>query len=212
MALIAAPAALADGDPASDVLVQSQLFNPVDSGISPASQARLEAVLRASARAGFPIRVAMIASQSDLGTATALWRDPKNYAQYLWIELSQLYGGQVLVVMPNGFGLYGTRSGSRAVTPAELRVRAAAPGPGQQLARAALSAVPLLARAAGHPIPPSALAAADHTSTLGEKAGVGTGLSPSVVIALVVGTLLIAAAWTWSLRERPLQMGRRASS
>ncbi len=212
MALIAAPSALADGDPASDVLVQSQLFNPVDSGISPASQTRLEAVLRASAHAGFPIRVAMIASQSDLGTATALWRDPKNYAQYLWIELSQLYGGQVLVVMPNGFGLYGRRSGPRAVTPAELGVRAVAPGPGPQLATAALSAVPLLARAAGHPIPASALAAADRSQSLGEKSGVGTSFSPSIAIALVLGALLIAAAWTLSLRARPLQIGRRASS
>jgi hypothetical protein len=212
MALVTAPTALADGDPASDVLVQSQLFNPVDSGISPASQTRLEALLRASARAGFPIRVALIASQSDLGTATALWRNPKNYAQYLWIELSQLYGGQVLVVMPNGFGLYGTRSGPHAVTPAELGVRAAAPGAGQQLATAALSAVPLLASAAGHPIPASALAAANRSPTPGEKAGAGTSLSPSVVAALVAGLLLIAASWALSLRARPLQMRRRAAS
>ncbi len=109
--MIAAPSASADGDPASDVLVQSQLFNPIDSGVPLSAQARLEAVLAESARAGFPIRVALIASQSDLGTATALWRSPAKYAQYLGYELSQLYDGQVLVVMPDGFGLYGTRSG-----------------------------------------------------------------------------------------------------
>jgi hypothetical protein len=134
IALGAAPSALADGDPASDVLVQNRLFNPVDSGVSPDSQARLESVLEASARAGFPIRVALIASPTDLGTATALWRDPRDYARYLWIELSQLYGGQVLVVMPRGFGLYGTRSGAHAVTTAELHVRATSPGAGPQLA------------------------------------------------------------------------------
>jgi hypothetical protein len=212
VALIAAPGALGDGDPASDVLVQNRLFNPIDSGVSPDSQARLEAVLGASARAGFPIRVALIASATDLGTATSLWRDPRDYARYLWIELSELYGGQVLVVMPSGFGLYGKRSGPHAVTAAELGVRATAPGPGPQLATAAISAVPLLARAAGHPIPASALAAADRAATPGEKGGVGTGFSASVAIALIVGVLLIAASWGLSLRARPLQIRRRATS
>ena len=177
VALVAAPSALADGDPASDVLVQNRLFNPIDSGVSPASQARLEAMLGASARAGFPIRVALIASETDLGTATSLWRDPKDYARYLWIELSELYGGQVLVIMPSGFGLYGNRSGAHAVTAAELGVRAAAPGPGPQLATAAGSAVPLLARAAGHPIPASALGRRTDRATLGEKVAVGDTFS-----------------------------------
>ena len=205
MALIAAPGALADGDPASDVLVQNTLFNPIGSGVSLSSQTRLEAVLRASAQAGFPIRVALIASANDLGTATALWRDPRDYARYLWIELSQLYGGQVLVVMPSGFGLYGTRSGPHPVKSGELSVRATAPAAGEQLATAALSAVPLLASAAGHPIPGAKLAAADRLSARGQNGSAGGALPPTAVIALVVGALLIALAWTLSLRARPLQ-------
>jgi hypothetical protein len=208
MTLAAAPAALADGDPASDVLVQSALFNPIGSGVSLASQVRLEALLRAGKRAGFPIRVALIAAANDLGTATALWRDPKNYARYLWIELSQLYGGQVLVVMPNGFGLYGTRSGSGAVTSGELSVRAAAPGAGEQLATAALSAVPLLARAAGHPIPAAALAAAERSTAPDQRAGGADEFPATAVLALVLGALLIAAAWRLSLRTRPLASRR----
>jgi len=210
-ALIGAPGALADGDPASDVLVGSTLFNPIDSGISLSSQARLEALLTASRRAGFPIRVALIASQNDLGTATALWNRPGKYAAYLQLELSLMYGGQVLVVMPGGFGLHGPSSGAHAVTAAEGGVRASAPGPGEQLADSAISAVPLLARAAGHPIPASAIAAADH-ATLSDKAAVGAGLSPSAVIALVVGALLIAGAWVLSLRARPLQLRRGLGS
>ena len=212
VALIAAPAAFADGDPASDVLVENTVFNPVDSGISLSAQTRLEAVLGASERAGFPIRVAMIASQGDLGTATALWRDPKDYARYLWIELSQLYGGQVLVVMPNGFGLYGSRSGTHPVTSGELSVRATAPGSGAQLATAALSAVPLLARAAGHPIPTATLAAAERAAAPAtQDSGSGT-FSAGAVLALIFGALLIALAWTLSLRARPLQLGRRLPS
>jgi hypothetical protein len=204
VALIAAPAAMADGDPASDVLVEKLYFQPIDLSLPPATEAQLQGVLAASKRAGFPIRVALIASQTDLGTVTSLWRDPKDYAQYLQTELSLLYGGQVLVVMPNGFGLWGPSHGADAVTSAELAVRAPAPASGAQLAASAIAAVPLLAAAAGHPIPAAELAAATHSATLGEKSAVGTDFSPSVVIALLAGLLLIAAAWTLSLRARPL--------
>jgi hypothetical protein len=206
-ALIAAPAAFADGDPASDVLVESVLFNPID-GVSQSSQAKLEAVLNASARAGFPIRVALIASAKDLGTVTPLWNQPGNYARYLDTELALLYRGQVLVVMPKGFGLHGPQHGPHAVSAAEAAVRAPAPGPGEQLATSALAAVPLLAAAAGHPIPASALAAATRTATLGEKPVPGTGFSPSAVVALLLGALLIALAWWASLRARPVQLRR----
>jgi hypothetical protein len=208
VALAAAPAALADGDPASDVLVQSALFNPVDSGITLQSQARLEAMLAASAKAGFPIRLAIIASPTDLGTATAFWRSPGKYVGYLGYELSELYSGQLLVVMPDGFGLYGPRSGPHTVHGAERDVRAVAPGPGAQLATAALSAVPLLAHAAGHPIPAPELTRIARAATLGEKSVATTDFSPSAWIALAVGALLIALAWTLSVRARPLTLRR----
>ena len=47
----------------------------------------------------------MIASQSDLGSVTALWRQPELYARFLDQELSLAYRGPVLIVMPNGVGL-----------------------------------------------------------------------------------------------------------
>lgn len=213
VALIAAPAAFADGDPASDVLVDYYLFNPVDSGISLSAQTRLEAVLDASANAGFRIRVALIASQTDLGTATALWnKNPKVYAHYLGIELQDQAPGQVLVVMPKGFGVYGSRSGPYAVTAAEGKVRAIAPGPGERLAAAALSAVPLLARAAGHPIPAAKLAAAEHVASPASQGTAGNSFGAGAVIALLAGALLIAVAWTLSLRARPLQPRRKPAA
>jgi hypothetical protein len=206
--LIAAPSALADGDPASDVLVETVLFNPID-GVSQAAQAKLAAVLNASARAGFPIRVALIASAKDLGTVTPLWNEPGKYAQYLDTELTMLYRGQVLAVMPSGFGLHGPPHGPHAVSPAEGAVRAPAPEPGAQLAASALAAIPLLAAASGHPIPATALAAAEHSATAGQKSVAGTDLSAGAVVALAVGVLLIALAWWASLRARPLQLRRR---
>jgi hypothetical protein len=207
-ALITAPAAFADGDPASDVLVESVVFNPID-GVSLVSQARLEAVLKASARAGFPIRVALIASAKDLGTVTPLWGKPGPYAAYLDTELSLSFRGQVLVVMPSGFGLHGPARGPRAVSAAEVAVKAPAPGPGEQLATSALAAVPLLAAAAGHPIPTSALAAAERSATAGQKNVAGTSLSPGAVVALLLGAFLIALAWWASLCARPLRLRRR---
>ncbi len=206
--MIAAPAVLADGDPASDVLVDYPAFNPIGSGVSPATQAHLDALLGASTRAGFPIRVALIASQSDLGTATPLWRKPVSYARFLQAELSEMYGGQILVVMPNGFGLWGPATGSHRVSAAELGVKAAAPGPGNQLAESALAAVPLLAAADRHPIPHAAIVAS-QAATVAEGSPPSSGFSPAVIASLAVGGLLIGLAWIASLRARPPQLRRR---
>jgi hypothetical protein len=49
--------------------------------------------------------VAIIAHRDDLGAVTALWRRPQVYAHFLGVELSLGYKGELLVVMPNGFGL-----------------------------------------------------------------------------------------------------------
>ena len=62
-------------------------------------------MLRSAARAGAPIRVAIIARRDDLGSVTALWRRPRAYARFLGIELSLAYKGLLLVVMPNGIGV-----------------------------------------------------------------------------------------------------------
>jgi len=201
--LFAAPAAFADGDPASDVLVNMTIFNPIDSGISFSKIDRLKQMLAGGAKAGFQIRVAMINSPTDLGTATALWDKPPRYAQYLSYELSTLYQGQILVVMPNGFGLYGPPHGRYAVTRAELGVRALSPGRGPGLAAAALSAIPLLARASGHSIPLSGLKVVSAP-----PARSGTPLAG--LIALLLGALLIAGSWRASLKARPLSFSRQA--
>ena len=192
-ALIAAPAAFADGDPASDVLVESVVFNPID-GVSLASQARLEAVAeRECARWLSDPRCADRQREGSRHGDAAVGQ-ARQLRAYLDTELSLSYRGQVLVVMPSGFGLHGPARGPHAVSAAEVAVKAPAPGPGEQLAMSALSAVPLLAAAAGHPIPPSALAAAERSATAGQKSVVGSSLSPGVVVALLVGALLIALA------------------
>src|ERR1700733_6210373 len=71
--------ARADGDPASDVLVSQTVFLPSDARVSAQQQAQLVGLLQASTQAGFPVRVAVISSDYDLGSVTALWRKPRAY-------------------------------------------------------------------------------------------------------------------------------------
>ncbi len=198
LAAAALPAvALADGDPASDVLASQPLFLPSDAGVPAAQQAQLSAVLAEAQRSGYPVRVALIASKTDLGSVTGLWRSPRNYAKFLGQELSLVNQRPLLVVMPNGFGLSGPPQTVASGESALRGVPISAGGGG--LATAALTAVQRLAAAAGHQLPtPQATPAATTTS------------SPSVVpwIVFAAGAAMILAAWAASLRARPLR--RRA--
>jgi len=193
-------AARADGDPASDVLVTQSVFVPLELTITRQTNA-LEALLAASGRAGFPIRVALIDSAKDLGTVTALWRRPVAYARYLGTELSLAFHGQVAVVMPNGIGI---DPGPIAPTAGERAVAAglAAPGAGPALVTAAIAAVRRLAAAAGHPLPVAALRVAG-------PAPAASGSGASAWLALVAGAVLVGIAWGASLRARPLDLRRR---
>lgn len=196
--------ARADGDPASDVLVSQNVFLPWDAGASTSEQARLEALLQAGARSGYPIRVAVIASRSDLGSVTALWRQPQSYAQFLGEELSLVFHGRLLVVMPDGFGLYGGRPTLAAEQAALIRTRASAAG--APLATVVISAVQNLAAASGHPLPLAG-------EVTGPSAASGSGAGDVLPwVVFVVGAALIAGAWIASLRVRPLRLRNRISS
>jgi cytochrome oxidase Cu insertion factor (SCO1/SenC/PrrC family)/thiol-disulfide isomerase/thioredoxin len=103
----AIPAAgLADGDPGSDVLLDQNLFYGADTGISVKQELSLDKLLNATASAGAPVRVAIISHPDDLGTVTPLWGKPQTYASYLGYELSLAYSGRLLIVMPQGLGVY----------------------------------------------------------------------------------------------------------
>ena len=182
--------AKADGDPASDVLATQQLFLPQDAAVPPAQQAHLTALLQEAARGGYPIRVALIASATDLGSVTALWNQPQNYAQFLGQELGLVYHGPLLVVMPTGFGLYHLPHPSTA-----QRALAGGPNPRAGTGTAAITAIRNLAAAAGHPLAPPTTATSNPRTTRG---------SPTPWIVFAIGAILIAAAWTASLRARPL--------
>jgi cytochrome oxidase Cu insertion factor (SCO1/SenC/PrrC family) len=170
------PAARADGDPGSDVLVYQNLFVAADSNISIPQQVELGDLLTAATDRGFTIRVAIIATPADLGAITPLWRKPASYASFLGIELSLAYSQRLLVVMPNGFGF--TWPGH--ATAASYRVLgkiAIKPG-GSGLATSTETAVRALASAAGIAVPPPASQAAGSTGG-GSVGGSSSGGSSS---------------------------------
>ena len=163
---VLAPAARADGDPGSDVLVYQNLFVATDANVSIPQQVELGDLLTSAANAGFPIRVALISQPDDLGAITALWQKPAAYASFLGTELSLTYAQRLLIVMPNGFGfnwqghsstaaykvldgLHIGSGGSSLVTAAEIGVRALAQASRVRLAAPASAASGSAARRHG---------------------------------------------------------------
>lgn len=203
VAMTFACSAKADGDPASDVLATQALFLPWDANVPSAQQASLAGVVSSAQRHGFPIRVALIASGSDLGSVSALWRLPQQYAEFLGEELSLVYKGPLLVVMPNGFGLHGFDLPSSTLSSALANIRA--PTNGAQLAQVTITAIERLASAAGHPLPSASASVAEIPGHGGEGS-----IGAASWIVFLIGCLLIAAAWTASLRARPMRSHRNA--
>jgi hypothetical protein len=194
-----ASSARADGDPASDVLATQALFLPQDAGIPLAQQNQVTAMLGAAASNGYELRVAIIASSTDLGSVTELWRQPQTYARFLGQELSFVYRGPLLVVMPNGFGLE-SLSQAAPTNPAAL-AGLRIPAGGAALGTVALTAIQRLADASGHSVPIPSTAA---TSSTGSRAA-----DTIPVIAFAIGAAVIALAWGASLRARPPRLHDR---
>ena len=179
-ALLAAPAAWANGDPASDVLITQQVFIGPEVQLPSSDRDQLEKTVAAANEKGFKIRVALIPFTGDLGTAVSLWRHPQQYADFLGSELAFAYTGPVLIAMPAGFGIH---HGLEPVTK-ERRVlaRVRAGQTPDELARQTTAAVRALAAAKGITLP-----ASTHKSTAWRDRdsrhrmhGAGSGQRPAV--------------------------------
>jgi hypothetical protein len=141
--------ALADGDPASDYLITQQLFVSFKATFSDENATRLRALLDDSKRKGFPLKVAVIAGRYDLGSVPSLFGKPQQYASFLGQEDYYFFKDELLVVMPQGYGLYkhsGLPQGDRAAIAALPAPQTAAIGP---LIAAAERAVVVLAERRG---------------------------------------------------------------
>jgi len=185
---------LADGDPASDVLLGENVFYPYSPPVSAANQKILNAATAAAARAGFPIKVALIASPVDLGVIPDLFGKPQDYAKFLDQEISFRTKQPLLVVMKDGFGVEGLSPSATALVATLPKPTS---GAGDALAAAALTAVTKLAAASGHPIVGSGAGSGAGGSSS------GGGSSTTIVIVLAAAAALAAAALaTITIRRR----------
>jgi hypothetical protein len=184
LAALVPAGALADGDPASDVLLGENAFYPYAPPVSQGLQKTLNAETAAAAHARFPIKVALIGSPVDLGVIPDLFGKPQKYADFLDQEISFQTKQPLLVVMSTGYGTQGLDGRTKSA------VAALAKPAGKQsddLARAAIIAVARLADAAGHPISGvPGIPGASHS-------GGGSSSTP-IVLALVLAAVLAAGA------------------
>jgi len=139
--LVLVPAALADGDPASDTLLVRNVFLPYPTPSSQNGNTLSREVALAYGR-GYRLKVAVIASERDLGAVPSLFGHPVEYAKFLGQELQQYYVWPLLIVMPAGFGIY---DGGRS-TAAEARLIASAPPTGSSADDLTSSAAALIRR------------------------------------------------------------------
>lgn len=185
LALLLVPsAARADGDPASDILLIQDTFFPYQFKVAPNIQTAVNTAVARAKAAGFPLKVAIVSAATDLGADPNFFAKPQQYADFLDKEISFNKEQLLLVVMPQGFGV------SHAGSPSVLAGTKIPPGSGADpLGRAALPAIGLLARQAGHPI---------TLPKIGAASGSGGGGTPALLtfgaplgLILIVGVVLI---------------------
>jgi hypothetical protein len=176
---IAAPLARADGDPASDYLLTQDVFLPFNTKISSTLAQQLTGLTADAKRKHFPIKVALIAKPYDLGAITALWRKPQPYAKFLAQELAFVYRGRLLIVMPNGFGIYHLAHPTAKEKRVLSRLTVASGGDG--MAGSAIVAVKQLAAANGVKLVPRDVAAPSSRDTHDRY----------VILLIVAGVLLV---------------------
>jgi hypothetical protein len=144
-AALAVPAAFADGDPASDVLLVDNTFLPAPPP-APDAQAQLTHAVQVVNAKGDRVKVAVIASANDLGAIPSLFGKPMLYAKFLGLELKYVYSGALLIVMPQGFGFYDGPKAAPTAT-AALHGLPAAGTTATALTQSAAAAVDRLERA-----------------------------------------------------------------
>ena len=179
-ALMLPSLAAADGDPASDTLLGENVFYPYSPPVAQAVKLQLDRQAAAAKRAGFPIKVALIAGPTDLGAIPSLFGKPQAYAKFLDQEISFRGAQPLLVVMPAGYGVQGVTG------PARLAVNALPKPAGKtstDLARAAQTAVAKLVSASGHSV-----------KSTGGGGGSGSGGTIVLLIVLVLAAIAVSTA------------------
>ena len=180
--------AVGDADPPSDYLFLQDVYYPYNPKVSAGLQARLDELAARSRKAGFPIKVAIIGTPSDLGAVPKFWGRPQPYAKFLASEIRNGPNPQpLLTVMPTGYGTVDTGARGAAIAAAQPRPLVGSDG----LASGAITAVQKLAAANGTSL---------DTSGLGTKpthrqpgGSLWLFLAPIGLLAIAAGGLAIVS-------------------
>jgi hypothetical protein len=191
---LGAPLALGDADPPSDVLYLQDAYYPYHPRVATGQRNRLDDLLKRTRKAGFPIKVALIATPTDLGGIPEVFGKPQRYATFLEQELSVHRNLPLLTVMPAGYGTAAT--GPQAMA---LVARLPRPSGPDAMAAGAVTAVERLAAAAGHRV---------DTSNLGADAPKGTGSSSPVLLLAPIGALAVLAGGATLVARRRRRRAR----
>ena len=197
-ALLAPAAALADGDPASDVLLFQDAYLPYFPAPGKPEAQTLTRLLKRVRADGYPMKVALIQTRGDLGAYPDLLGRQADYARLLEREIRfRVRRPHLLVVMPGG--LAGRNLGPRAPQIlGAITVDRAARSDG--LVRAALIAVAKLATANGHPTAVPEVAAARAPGT---KGGSHPALYVGAAVIDALGLALIGVSLVSRRARRP---------
>jgi hypothetical protein len=183
-------AASADGDPASDVLLLQDVYLPYAPGVPGPLAKTITTLLKTTRKAGFPLKVAIIADSKDLGAVPQFFGKPQSYAPFLQSEIAFNSKKPLLVVMPTGYGAAalprGSETGLQGLDPPKS-------AGGEDLGRSALTAIVKLSAAAGHPVPTPKVPTAGG--------GGGGGTSPLIVFGVPVALLALGGVLA-ALRRR----------
>jgi hypothetical protein len=215
LAGLTTPAAHADGDPASDVLYFQDVFLPY---VKPSADVakQLTAAVASANKGGFRIKVAVIASEQDLGSVPSLFNRQDLYARFLGAELKTFYAQRLLVVMPAGLGLYDAGKPVDAEKAALAGITIDSPDP-DGLTRAATAAVQKLRQTIGtgsrkDTTPPTVSAlpssgAKGKTATLRYSVYDASGKSREIVRVYGPAYLLFATISTRFAKAKPKRTG-----
>jgi hypothetical protein len=189
---LAPGAALADGDPASDVLLAQDVYYPYAPKASKPLTTALDRLLKRVRAAGYPMKVALIETSADLGAYPNLFGDTQSYANLLAKEIAFNSHPHLLVVMPSGFA--GDNLGDK-VDSALRGISVNADAKSDGLVQAALAAVARIASSNGHPTPvPAAATAALASSKASSKRSTPSALvygGPVLLVLLAIAALLL---------------------
>jgi hypothetical protein len=175
-----AATAAADIDPASDVLLLDNVYYPYQPRVCTELKKGLDQLTADAKRADYPVKLALIASTTDLGGIPQVFGKPQEYADFLHREIGRQTHAVTLAAMPGGFGLAPKKPEAGVLDDISIPDNADS----NRLARAALEAIPKLAQAAGKTV---------KKPNVGSACTTKKGSSALIFIA-PLGLLLLAGA------------------